>query len=103
MVKKKKAKSETPWIRPGAAKSHATLANNNVHVFVDDQNLFYGIVNEQMGPGFRIDFGRLLSAACLDEKGQPRFVKSAYIAGVIPDDDSFWKIAENQGFVVKRG
>jgi uncharacterized LabA/DUF88 family protein len=33
----------------------------------------------------------------------PRFVKSACIAGVIPDDDSFWKIAEKQGFKVKRG
>lgn len=103
MVKKKKSKTEEAWIRPGSAKPHAELVDNKVHVFVDDQNLFYGIVNEQMGPGFRIDFGRLLSAACLDEKGQPRFVKSAYIAGVIPDDDSFWGAVERQGFTVKRG
>ena len=32
-----------------------------------------------------------------------RSVGSAYIAGVIPDDDSFWQIASNQGFKVRRG
>jgi uncharacterized LabA/DUF88 family protein len=25
------------------------------------------------------------------------------IAGVIPDDDSFWQVAKNQGFEVRRG
>lgn len=103
MGKKKKAKSDTPWVRLGAAKPHATLVDNKVHVFVDDQNLFWGIVNEQLGVGFRIDFGRLLTAACNDGQGNFRYVKSAYIAGVIPDDDSFWQIAKNQGFTVRRG
>jgi uncharacterized LabA/DUF88 family protein len=32
-----------------------------------------------------------------------RGIASAYIAGVIPDDDSFWKVAESQGFTVRRG
>jgi len=90
-------------IKPGHAKPHGPLANNQVHVFVDDQNLFWGIVNSKYGRGFRIDFGRLLTAACHDSQGNPRYVQSAYIAGVIPDDDSFWKIAENQGFKVRRG
>lgn len=100
---KKKSKADKPWIRPGAAKPHADLVDNKVHVFVDDQNLFWGIVNHDLGPGFRIDFGNLLTAACKDENGNHRFVKTAYIAGVIPEDDSFWKIAENQGFTVRRG
>jgi uncharacterized LabA/DUF88 family protein len=72
-------------------------------VFVDDQNLFWGIVNDQYGPGFRIDFGRLLSAASRDSHGTPRFVGSAYVAGVIPEDDSFWDMWTQQGFNVKRG
>lgn len=42
-------------------------------------------------------------AIAQDSKGATRAVGSAYIAGVIPDDDSFWKIAENQGFKVRRG
>jgi uncharacterized LabA/DUF88 family protein len=46
---------------------------------------------------------RLLTAASKGEDGRSRFVGSAYIAGVIPDDDSFWRIAERQGFKVKRG
>jgi len=92
-----------PWIRPGAAKAHGALVDDRVHVFVDDQNLFWGIVNERMGRGYRMDFGRLLATACKDEKGRPRYVRSAYIAGVIPEDDSFWKIAQNEGFTVRRG
>lgn len=99
----KKEASQAAWIRKGAAPAHGELVDGNVHVFVDDQNLFWGIVNRELGPGFRIDFGNLLTAACKDEAGQPRFVKSAYIAGVIPDDDSFWKIAANRGFTVRRG
>ena len=110
MAKKKQKKTRPlrksqakPVIRNGRAPNHGNLHDNRVHVFVDDQNLFWGIVNQQYGPGFRIDFGRLLIKACQDSNEQSRFVKSAYIAGVIPDDDSFWKIAENQGFTVRRG
>lgn len=74
-----------------------------VHVFVDDQNLFWGIVNAGEGISYRIDFGQLLLEACKDSKGDSRGVKSAYIAGVIPDDDTFWDIARNKGFTVRRG
>ena len=87
----------------GRAPEHGTLNSDGVHVFVDDQNLFWGIVNQDYGKGFRIDFGRLMLAAARDTEGQPRAVSSAYIAGVIPDDDSFWRIAENRGFQVRRG
>lgn len=103
MSKKKKAVEAKPIVRDGGAPPHGPLANNQVHVFVDDQNLFWGIVNDKYGAGFRIDFGRLLSAACKDGNGAPRFVKSAYIAGVIPDEDSFWEVVKRQGFTVKRG
>ncbi|MHA7811958.1 MAG: NYN domain-containing protein [Phycisphaerales bacterium] len=89
--------------RKGLAKDHGELANQNVHVFVDDQNLFYGATNHYMDRSFRVDFGRLLSIASNDAKEQTRGVLSAYIAGVIPDDDSFWNIAEKEGFIVKRG
>lgn len=85
------------------APEHGKLVDQRVHVFVDDQNLFYGITNSRYGRGYRIDFGRLLLQACRTEKGSGRSVGSAYIAGVIPDDDSFWRIAENQGFKVRRG
>jgi hypothetical protein len=98
---KKKPKSISEFT--SRAKMHGALADARVHVFVDDQNLFYGITNNRYGPGFRIDFGRLLLQACRPLKGATRAVGSAYIAGVIPDDDSFWKIAENQGFKVRRG
>lgn len=103
MAKKKQKAAAKPELREGRAPAHAALVDDRVHIFVDDQNLFWGIVNAELGPGYRIDFGRLLSAACKGKDGKPRFVKSAYIAGVIPDDDSFWKIAENQGFTVRRG
>lgn len=93
----------SPLIRQGGANEHAKLKNEFVHIFVDDQNLFYGIVNQEMGPAFRIDFGKLILAACRDTNGKSRWVGSAYIAGVIPDDDSFWEIAKNQGFTVRRG
>lgn len=86
-----------------SAPAHAALVDQKVHVFVDDQNLFFGITNNHYGPGFRIDFGRLLLQACQQPGGVTRSVGSAYIAGVIPDDDSFWQIAENQGFNVRRG
>ena len=105
--KRKKTTSRSrpgpPVVRTGKAPPHHGLANDRVHVFVDDQNLFWGIVNQQYGRSFRIDFGRLLTLASKDTNGQTRFVESAYIAGVIPDDDSFWRIAENQGFTVRRG
>jgi uncharacterized LabA/DUF88 family protein len=90
-------------IRVGKAPPHGKLANPMVHVFVDDQNLFWGIVNDHYGPGFRIDFGKLLLAAARGTDGQARFVQTAYIAGVIPDDDSFWEIAKSRGFTVRRG
>ena len=85
------------------APAHAPLVDDKVHVFVDDQNLFFGITNNKYGKGFRIDFGRLLLQACQRPGGITRSVGSAYIAGVIPDDDSFWEIAKNQGFKVRRG
>ncbi len=89
--------------RTGRAAAHATLVNNHVHIFVDDQNLFYGVVNHELGKSFRVDFGRLLLEVCKDTVGATRAVGSAYIAGVIPDDDSFWEIAKNRGFTVRRG
>ncbi len=85
------------------APPHADLKDLGVHVFVDDQNLFWGITNDKYGKGFRIDFGRLLLEACRDNNGKARQVRTAYIAGVIPDDDSFWEAAKKQGFEVKRG
>ena len=100
---KRPAKVSRTTIRIGRANPHGELANNFVHVFVDDQNLFWGIVNNKYGPDFRIDFGRLLLEGARDSKGQTRGVASAYIAGVIPDDDTFWKVAENRGFKVRRG
>ena len=90
-------------IRTGRAKEHGELVNDLVHVFVDDQNLFWGIVNDSYGPHFRIDFGKLLIQAAKTSAGHTRGVRSAYIAGVIPEDDSFWKAAESQGFEVRRG
>lgn len=95
------ARSITQFV--SRAPAHGALVDEKVHVFVDDQNLFFGITNHQYGPGFRIDFGRLLLQACQRPGGVTRSVGSAYIAGVIPDDDSFWEIAENQGFNVRRG
>lgn len=89
--------------REGRADPHAALANDMVHVFVDDQNLFWGIVNREMGISYRIDFGRLLLELSKNTKGEHRGVKTAYIAGIIPDDDTFWQIAKDQGFDVKRG
>lgn len=111
MVRRKKTQkrgarskgSAKPQFLRGSADPHGPLANDFVHVFVDDQNLFWGIVNEEFGPGFRIDFGDLLLAACRTGEGVARGIVSAYIAGVIPDDDSFWRIAQNQGFTVRRG
>ncbi len=101
--KTKTKKAPLAFIRPGCARPHGTLVDDRVHVFVDDQNLFWGLVNASQGSAYRIDFGRLLTAASKAEDGRSRFVGSAYIAGVIPDDDSFWQIAESQGFKVKRG
>ncbi len=87
----------------GKAPPHRELIDGCVHVFVDDQNLFWGIVNDLKGPEFRIDFGELLTEVSRNADGVVRPVKSAYIAGVIPDDDTFWANAENQGFTVRRG
>ena len=90
-------------IRTARAPAHGELDNDFVHVFVDDQNLFFGIVNAKFGPDFRIDFGRLLLEVAKGSDGRTRAYGSAYIAGVIPDDDSFWAVAEARGFVVRRG
>jgi uncharacterized LabA/DUF88 family protein len=89
--------------RIARAPQHLQLANDFVHVFVDDQNLFWGITNSQYGKGYRIDFGRLLVESCRNSNGKARRIASAYIAGVIPDDDSFWRVAKNHGFEVRRG
>jgi uncharacterized LabA/DUF88 family protein len=111
VAKGKKKKPAAPKKRPqgketfrtGRANPHAELAHRRVHVFVDDQNLFYGITNYEKGRGFRIDFGQLLLEVCRGTDGKARTVESAYIAGVIPDDDTFWAVAEARGFTVKRG
>ena len=105
LVEKKCTVENTPdtTVRQGTAPPHQPLVNDLVHIFVDDQNLFWGIVNDQRGISFRIDFGQLLIEVCKNQQGVSRGVRSAYIAGVIPDDDTFWQIAENQGFTVRRG
>lgn len=89
--------------KPGGAPAHGELANKCVHIFVDDQNLFWGIVNDQEGIAYRIDFGKLMLMACRDTAGKGRGVLTAYIAGVVPDDDSFWEVAKKKGWEVKRG
>ena len=107
--KKKKKDSErkkndfVSVTRTPKAIPHQKLANESVHVFVDDQNLFWGIVNETYGHDFRLDFGSLLMVAARRSDGSARGVSTAFIAGVIPDDDSFWRTAESQGFKVLRG
>ena len=86
------------------APQHDELANKKVHVFVDDQNLFYGIINSERDLSYRIDFGSLLRvAATSSSTSMAREVGSAYIAGVVPDDDSFWESAKARGFKVHRG
>lgn len=90
--------------RVARAPAHGELADPGVHVFVDDQNLFWGITKDaKFGKSFRIDFGLLLLEAAKGDDGRPRPVRKAYIAGVIPDDDYFWEVAKAQGFEVKRG
>jgi len=89
--------------RIASAPAHAALVNEGVHVFVDDQNLFWGITNDIYGKSYRVDFGRLLLEAARGPKGHARPVLTAFIAGVVPDDDYFWEVAKNQGFEVKRG
>jgi len=89
--------------RVARAPQHANLVDNAVHVFVDDQNLFWGITNNRYGKGYRIDFGRLALEAARGSDGHPRAIRTAYIAGVIPDDDSFWNAAASKGWDVRRG
>jgi uncharacterized LabA/DUF88 family protein len=101
--KKKNKLAGKETFRTGRANVHGPLSDQLVHVFVDDQNLFYGITNSDKGKGYRIDFGRLLLEVCRDTAGNPRGIASAYIAGVIPDDDTFWKAAQSNGFEVRRG
>ena len=87
-----------------SAPAHHELKNQNVHVFVDDQNLFYGITNYEGDRSYRIEFGDLMRVAAKStETGSARAVASAYIAGVVPDDDSFWQAAKDKGFEVFRG
>ena len=87
-----------------SAKDHKPLANEMVHIFVDDQNLFYGITNFEGDLSYRIEFGDLLRiAATSSATGMARAVASAYIAGVVPDDDSFWQAVDDKGFKVFRG
>jgi hypothetical protein len=100
---KKHAGVELPETKLGGAPAHGKLINNHVHIFVDYQNLWWGIVNDERGINYRVDFGRLMLAACRDSRGEARGVLTAYIAGVIPDDDSFWESAKNKGWEVKRG
>lgn len=45
--------------RTARAPAHAVLADPGVHVFVDDQNLFWGITNDVYGKGYR-----WISGAC---------------------------------------
>lgn len=99
----KKTGGNKETFRTGRAVAHGELVNGLVHVFVDDQNLFYGIKNSQSKKGYRIDFGRLLMEVAKDTEGNTRGIGSAYIAGVIPDDDSFWRVVEDRGFTVRRG
>lgn len=87
----------------GKAEPPRNLVSDKVHLFADDQNLFFGITNQQASKDFRIDFGQLMLVAARDSEGDSRGVASAYITGVVPDDDSFWKIVENQGWNVRRG
>jgi len=105
MSKKKDAPPKQGKFKLSAPKApaHKPLVNNNVHVFVDDQNLFWGIVNSGAGKGFRLDIGMLTLAACKDSNGKARFIESAYVAGVIPDDDYFWEIWKQHNFTVNRG
>lgn len=101
--KKDKKKRGLMSDRIARAPPHGPLGDPGVHVFVDDQNLFWGITNDIYGKDYRLDFGRLLLETARGQDGRPRPVKTAYIAGVVPDDDYFWEVARNQGFEVKRG
>lgn len=62
--------------RVAHAPAHAPLADNFVHVFVDDQNLFWGITNDIYGKGYRMDFGRLLLETARGADGMARGVKT---------------------------
>jgi hypothetical protein len=70
--------------RVACAPAHGTLINEGVHVFVDDQNLFWGITNDVYGRGYRVDFGRLLLEAAKGSKGHARPVMTAFIAACYP-------------------
>ena len=99
-----KRKSQPKRAFLAQAQDHQKLIDDKVHVFVDDQNLFYGIINTEKDQSYRIDFGSLLRVSCQSsETGFAREVGSAYIAGVVPDDDSFWEAAKSKGFTVNRG
>lgn len=108
-IRKKKSSSKKKTAKAGlhfdaTAAAHSPDLNSNVHIFVDDQNLFYGIVNNEENPEYRIDFGDLMRVAAQSSMlKQARPVQSAYIAGVVPDIDSFWDAASAKGFKVHRG
>lgn len=102
-MSKKSSSKATPPPPVAQAPKHGALVDDLVHVFVDDQNLFFGAVNKYGDGGFRIDFGTLLMLAARTRAGTPRGVSTAFMAGVVPDSDSFWQVAKNQGFDVARG
>jgi len=77
MASRGKKKRSTPkasqggvTLRTGRAVAHKSLVHDRVHVFVDDQNLFYGIRNTQQDRGYRIDFGRMLLEIAKDKQRQ---------------------------------
>src|SRR5260370_38693137 len=88
-VKARPARRPKPFpreTRGGTAPPHQPLVNNLVHVFVDDQNLFWGFVTADRGTGYRFDFGRLRLLAARSSQGHPRGGKTAYVPGVMPED-----------------
>jgi uncharacterized LabA/DUF88 family protein len=112
MTKGKKKKSQiasTPkrsnqlTARTARAPAHKPLVNDDVHIFVDDQNLFWGIVNSLADKSFRLDIGLLALMAAKSSLDNTRVIKSAYVAGVVPDDDYFWEIWKQHNFIVNRG
>ena len=89
---------------PGQARLHQHLVNDDVHVFVDDQSLYFEITDNEGDQSYRIEFVDLLRVAAISLKTNlSRSVESAYIAYVVPDDDSFWETAKTNGFQVHRG
>jgi hypothetical protein len=82
--KKKGSLAVQPLVRPGAAKAHGSLVDDSVHVFVDDQNLFWGLLNDGRSRAYRIDFGRMLTSASKDVKTPPRTGHPQYCGSPTP-------------------